>query len=319
MTRASRRQSSRTATSTSRASGADYLSPTAWRRVWAIVGWGVTLALVIWGIVQLDSYARVPQAGVECKLEWVGLPPWLSEPSYASVLQQITAIADVRPDDDIQDPNLCARVAMNLRQSPWIAEIRHVTRQPNGCIQVEAAFREPFAYVEVKGIAYLVDKSGVRLPSKTDMLSDKGAKSSDAVWENWFRITGVSGPVPNEGETWTGTDLVAGLSLVKFLKEATERGEVPFRPALRSVDVANFTHPETGYGGLRIRTTQSRGWIQWGLPPGEEFSVEPSATRKLELLRSYYSKQGGQFPDGGIYDVRDVRGDRVDIREYKGG
>lgn len=312
MTRASRRQSARTAT------GAQ-LSPTAWRRIWAAVGWAATLSLVGWGAVRLHDYVRTSQTGAECRLEWVNLPSWLSEPSYAGVLQQITAAADLRPDDDIHDPNLCARIAANLQRSPWVAEVRNVTRQPDGVVRAAATFREPFAYVEVKGVAYLVDRNGVRLPSKTEKLTSKAGDDSDDVWENWFRITGVSGAIPNEGEAWTGTDVVAGLSLVQFLKEATARGEVPFRPALRAVDVANFMHPETGYGGLRVRTTQPHGWIQWGLPPGEEFDIDASAARKLELLRSYYAKQGGQFPDGGIYDVQDVRGDRVKIREYKGG
>jgi hypothetical protein len=319
VTRASRRQSSRTATGTSSRGGAAYLSSDTWRRIWACVGWAFTLALVVWGAVQLNDYVHASQTGVECKLEWASLPPWLAGPSYASVLHQISATADLRPDDDFRDPNLCARVAANLRQSPWIAEVRRVTRQSNGAIRAEATFREPFAYVEVKGVAYLVDKEGVRLPSKTDRLSGTSHDGTDDVWEKWFRITGASGPIPNEGEAWTGSDMAAGLSLVKFLKEATARGEVTFRSVLRAVDVANFTHPETGYGGLRIRTTQPHGWIQWGLPPGEEFAIDAGATRKLELLRSCFGTQGGQFADGAIYDVQDARGDRVKIREYKGG
>ena len=201
------------------------------------------------------------------------------------------------------------RVALGLKRSPWLAEVKRVTRQPDGTIRIVATFREPFAYVEVKGLAYLVDKDGVRLPSKTDKLAGRADKDTGDAWEQWYRIGGVSGPIPNEGEAWRGDDLSAGLRLVQFLKDAQARGEVPFRPLLRTIDVANFERREGLFGGLRIRTIQPRGWIQWGEPPGEEFGIDPSATRKLALLRGLYAKDGGQFLDGKIYDARsDVAG-----------
>jgi hypothetical protein len=43
--------------------------------------------------------------------------------------------------------------------------------------------------------------------------------------------------------------------------------------------------------------------------------VEPSASRKLDMLRSLYAEQG-QFPDGQILDVRKEEG--IEVRPFSG-
>ena len=122
--------------------------------------------------------------------------------------------------------------------------------------------------------------------------------------------------MPAEGEPWSGDDLAAGLRLIEFLKEATARGEVPFRSSLRTVDVANYKlRADKLDGELRIRTVYPRCYINWGLPPGEEYNIEASASRKVEMLRALY-KERGELPELTL-DVRGAEGIRV-VRPRRG-
>ena len=107
MTRtASKRQPVRPAASATSARGSAYLSPSAWRRTWTVVGWAVTVSAAAWGMNELDAYVRASRAGVECNLEWASLPTWLRDPNYAPVLTQIAEHASLARDDDIQAPDL---------------------------------------------------------------------------------------------------------------------------------------------------------------------------------------------------------------------
>lgn len=276
--------------------GSDWI----WRRLAALLGWSVLLLAVGWAARELETRAVAARPQVTCQLEWADLPVWLAAPASEPILQQLAWFAGLRPDDDLWDPELVRRLGEGLRQSPWVADVQRITRLSDGRIRVQATYREPFAFVETGGIVYLVDASGVRLPHRHFV-----AYVDERYWNDWLRITGVSGPVPEEGQPWTGEDVAAGLRLVQYFKQAGARGEVPFRPALRAVDVGNFRRREDSYDGeLRLRTVCPKSYVAWGLPPGEEFKIEATASRKLEMLRSYYSEHGGQFPDGWVYDVR---------------
>ena len=246
-------------------------------------------------MVWLEREVRTARAGVACELEWLDPPVWLTSDSSGRILRDIAAAANPGAGVDIRDPDLCRRITEGLQRSPWVAEVQRVSKQADGRIRVRALYREPFALVEVNGSAYLVDCAGVRLPVRYDV-----ARVPDHYWNDWFRIVGVAEQVPAEGELWPGDDLAAGLRLVEFLREATARGEVPFRSALRTIDVANYDlRVQKLEGQLRIHTVSPRCNIIWGMPPGEEYGVEPTARRKLDTLRTVYAERG-QLPDDRI-------------------
>lgn len=262
------------------------------------------LLALVWGLRRLEQYVSAARSDVRCELEWVDLPPWLAMPANEWVRNEIEAAADLRPDDDIRDPQLCARVGKGLKGSPWVAEVQRVSKQPHGQVRIWATFRQPFAFIDVRGRAYLVDQAGVRLPSECM------AAAIDP--EDWLTVTGVAEPVPNIGQAWGGADLAAGLALVRYLREAAVQGRVPFRSSLRAVDVANYDGGENAFDAkLRLRTIHPRCYIKWGEPPGEEYPVQPSADRKLEMLTSVYADRG-QLPEG-VLDVLDPEGREVRI------
>lgn len=278
------------------------LSRATWARLWRVIGWSATVAAIVWGLREMEQSFRQRDPTVQCGIEWVDLPTWMTAAGGDQALADIAAAADLRPDDDIHDPELCRRIATGLQASAWVGEVHRVTKRPDGVVRIAARYREPFAYVEHRGAVYRVDREGVRLPLPAVYRIDY---IQDRFWNDWFRIVGVSGSVPDEGAPWPGEDLAAGLRLVQFLREATARGEVPFRSSLRAIDVANFglrQNPDDGQ--LRIRTIHPRSYIRWGEPPGEEYEVESPARRKLDMLRSVYARRG--FLPEGILDVRDV-------------
>jgi len=288
------------------------LSTATWKQVGQGLAWIVALAGVCWSLATIDQSVTAEQALAECHVELVDLPEWLSGPGGQEIRAEIEGAAGVTRSDNVADNGLCRRVASNLQASPWVAELVRVTKRPDGRVRVRAKYREPFAFVERDGVVYRVDREGVRLPlPRTYRLE----YIEDSFWNDWLRITGVSGEVPAEGQPWPGEDLRAGLTLARYLKEATARGEVPFRSSLRAIDVSNWKLRRDPFAGrLRIRTVHPRGVVHWGLPPGEEYPIEPPAQRKLEMLRTLYIERG-RLPD----DAIDVRGSVIKIGDPRTG
>ena len=198
------------------------LSPTALWRTWLVIGWSVTIVLTVWALKHLGGYVQASGPDVPCHLEWVELPPWLSELAFADgrpVLETIAAKANLCADDDIQAPDLCTRVAHGLQASAWVSEVHEVSAQRDGTIRVQASFRKPLAFVAVDGWAYLVDDMGVRLPPET---------SADFVPAgNWFLVTGVSEPVPEVSRPWTGSCAATSDASTRFATACSAMSRMP--------------------------------------------------------------------------------------------
>jgi hypothetical protein len=247
-------------------------------------------------VASLESKAKeVSQR--EVKLQWVNLPMWLSDPAQAPFLKQRELEAGLSEADSIHDPELCRRVGERLAASPWIAAIRSVQAVSNGELRVEAAFRMPLALIENKGMAYLVDTAGVRLPLQ--MPADQVNR------RDWLVITGATGRVPQVGLPWPGDDVAEGLKLVEYLLREQIAGRLSFRPILRGVDVANVgLRRDRQAGELKIVTSNAQATVHWGLPPDEEFSMERPASSKISVLNELFVSQTLQSSRQEI-DIRD--------------
>jgi hypothetical protein len=104
--------------------------------------------------------------------------------------------------------------------------------------------------------------------------------------------------------------LQAGLALARLFNEAYYRDGLPYRQLLRAVDVSLCSGRQPG--PLRISTRYNGLYLIWGLPPGAEHGVEPSAQAKLDSLRDNLEKMlieraaeaGAQVPPAGEIDLR---------------
>lgn len=267
------------------------LSPAMWRRIGMLMIWTGSIAGLVSAINLLANQVRAEATAQPLHVEWVDLPRWLPHLAYEDgqfVLPAIESNVAGLLKRDLLDPQLASEFADRLRASPWIARVDRVTKRHDGEIRVQAEFRCPAAYVDVEKRAYLVDTNGVRLPVEKS--------TEDLPTENWLLITGLQAPTPAVGEAWDSEEVLAALRLVDFIETATKRGEVPFRAWLRSVDVANYDGKASSKDGkLRIRTLQPQCYIDWGLPPGGEGSIDAPAARKLSNLRRWFAKVG-KFP-----------------------
>lgn len=236
-------------------------------------------------------------ANPQPRLEWEGLPAWLAHPNQAAFLAQREADAGLGPHASVHDTELVRSIGQRLASSPWIAEVRRVSARSDGVIRVNAVFRTPLAMVEHRGMAYLVDHAGVRLP--LEVVAQQVNRRA------WLVIQGVAAPPPAaSGQQWVGEDLTAGLRLARFLAQADAMGRLPFRPAIHCIDVSNHKWRQDGSAGqIRLRTVNACEVIHWGVPPGEEYEIEPPAEWKLAALSDLY--QAGRLLCGRQVDVRD--------------
>ncbi len=302
--------------------GLPRLTPAAQRGLLYLLTWIVVIGAACFGLARLRPYAELLTYPAQFRLKWANLPAWLidADGQPSAELSTIEWSAGITPDCELLAGGKLDEIAGALLSSPWIESVRRLSAQRDGVILVDAQIRTPAALVVPPGTggqrpreAYLVDQRGVRLPMKAP-LEALDALSRDPK-RAWFSITGVKAPPPPEGQAWLGEDLGAGLRLVLFLNQARTRGLLPFRAALRAVDVANFDGRAERYDGkLRIRTIHPRAYIDWGLPPGEEYNIEADPELKLRMLRAYHD-QFGYLPDNGVIVLRwpDPTG-RVTIR-----
>ena len=233
------------------------------------VGLAVVVPVVGWGFAEgrLSHYisgkaTHAPTAAAVCL---VNVPGWVPAGQKAQLCQ---AVAQQLSRDPLDRHNIdCAQQV--LVQCPWIESVQRVERSGDNVV-VEAQFRRPGALVRVGDGYRLVDVQGVLLPG-------------------WYRperlpiIEGVVAPPPREGAMWPGAQIQAGLSMIR-----TAAGE-PWAGQVRAYGVGQTD----AMGRMRIVLWTGQGrdpardpHVVWGLPPGQEGSIEPSAASKLARLAS---------------------------------
>ena len=259
-------------------------------RLWTAAGWIGAAALAAYGARQLEPYVHA-LAGAPTRIEWANLPNWLQRAPWSDVLGELEGRLehpDVRVAEwDVYDVDVCAYTASKIRSSPWIEELRRVSKSFDGVIRVDADFRQPFAIVQRGPQAFLVSRSGVRLPPTYD--------ARDVNRQGWLVIRGVQSDTPDPGGAWDASDLADGLKLAEFLYQAELTGDLPdaLRGALWAIDVSNHKRRVDPWAGeMRLITTNDRFSIHWGLPPGEEYDIEAPAARKLSVLKEAFASLG---------------------------
>ncbi len=291
------RARSRTKTSAARNAPAPTGFRLSWRG-WLGTLWLVATAATALGLHNMDQFVqRTLPIERNTHVEFADLPPWLSDPAMrAAILDQVLSqlSAGIAPDTNIHDERVCPYVVGQLGSSGWVSRVRRVAKVADGRIVVYADFRKPFAFVQYKGLCYLIDAEGVRLPPK-------GIAESSVNRADWLVIEGVEVAPPTPGARWPGPDVEAALALAGTLYDAHAAGNLPFRRELRAIDVSRF---DPRIGGLRLITGNPQSYIIWGLPPGQEYDVESSAAQKIAGLMTLFDSNNGRLPTEYPIDVR---------------
>ncbi len=232
----------------------------------------------------LLDYARQRQTAQVTPemIELVDAPIWMSEPIREQVRRTVSA--QINPDP--MDGKSLRHTADVLGDDPWVRDVIQVARRSGGRVLVSATYRQPVAMIESPAGYHLVDALGVCLPGL--YLSDQVEGMGLVV------VTGVSSAPPAEpGEVWPGSDVQAGLSLVRLLADE------PYMDKIRSFDVSD----RDGRGRLRLVLHTADGTVRWGLPPGQEHAIEPDAQVKLGWLRQLAQRDAGISTGGQIIDI----------------
>lgn len=214
-------------------------------------------------------------------LAFVDASPQVSELALDSLH---AAVADLLEHDWIEE-GLCHDIATRLGGSGWVEGVNFVRRTGDGRIEVSAKFRAPAAMVQYNGDFLLIDREGTRLPGKYRYVP------------TWKLIQGVEASVPPPGVPWRGSDLQAGLNIVRALA-----GE-PFQHQITGVLVENVDgRVNPGFSHLELATDRAGGRIRWGSAPGMELE-ENTLQQKLAILRENYRRTGRIDAEHPIIDV----------------
>jgi len=269
-------------------------APKAWdpARTWAVLQILAAAGLVAavcfgWKHAEsaLSGYAKkheVQPVGID-DVVLADKPAWIDE--RMKLYNELRAIVAGRISSDPLDNNGLQKAAQALSASPWVKHVSRVQRLTDGRVWVSASFREPVAMVERENYCHLVAVDGFRLPGVYEV--------AQARTIGLPMITGVPQQPCREGQHWDSEELKAGLSLVDLLQgepylsqvEAFEVGERDARKRIRLV----------------LRT--KNGMVRWGLPPGQEGSIEPEAATKKQWLSTVYKRRGQIDAGGRVVDV----------------
>lgn len=172
-----------------------------------------------------------------------------------------------------------------------IRELRQIRRRPDGTIDIDLSFRTPAAVVRMRN-----ERTGALSDDGYHVIDDMGfhiygpRAIKDLPNPHLPQIIGVNSkyrPKDNLGEyRWQGQEVDAALALIKELQGS---------PAYDHVDsISVNVTDERGRIRLVINTSvrptansrEVECHIVWGLPPGQERSIEPDADRKLAALEA---------------------------------
>ncbi|MEO0476602.1 MAG: hypothetical protein AAF085_11630 [Planctomycetota bacterium] len=215
-----------------------------------------------------------------------------AEPTHLAPaeLNQLRAeLAQVIGDAPLNRAGLVNAAKMLRDQHDLVRELRQVRRTPQGTVEIDLDFRTPAAIVRMRNANtgepspdgyHVIDELGYQMfgPKHFNELPDPTLP----------RILGVSSdyrPRDNHGEyRWQGPEVDAALALIDALEDT---------PAIDFIDSISVNHRDERDRIRLVINTQVRPSansepvdcnIVWGLPPGQERTIEPDVDRKIAAL-----------------------------------
>ncbi len=231
----------------------------------------------------LIDYASAHRAALATmnRVELVDAPPWMAAATRNQIIHCVVDQLGIDP----MDGRDLAFAAAALRDQPWVRRVHQVRRLTDGRVQIHADFREPIALVRSHDGYRLIDGAAICLPGL--YRSDQASRLALPL------VSGVQVPPPPPGHSWPGRDLRAGLRLIRLLA-----GE-PYVDQIRRYDVSGRDRR----GRVRLKLHTKHGMVRWGLPPGQEQTIEQSTATKIIRLRHVNSIRGSIDAGGNVVDL----------------
>lgn len=264
-----------------------------WRRI-ALHG-AVALFLISLGTVglrYLKHYVatRLAYPAEPPKVVIINRPAWMSDFLANQIAAAVRPIGNHSAFDHQMLVDAYQMLKSDPRISPWIKQIRQIRRAyqagPGDVIELDCEFRAPIALVQYENDFWLVDGEGVRLPDRFNVKQIPQIVYGQDGHTNIRVIQGVrAAPPALGGKKWVGTDLTAGLDMVKLLYGRK------FAEEILTVDVSNFAGRKDPRQAQLVLVTRYLTQIRWGRPVNaDDYFVEVSTAQKLEYLQRIYSE-----------------------------
>ena len=248
-----------------------------------------------YGQTELVGYAGSRGQPVSAEqVELVDCPVWI----HADVQRDLRWLASGYLTSDPMNRQGLDEAYRALASNAWIESIDRLERTHRG-LRVHARYRAPAAmvmmprsrdhaddYLRKTDRFFAIDAKGVRLP--TDSLGQRDVPYTLAQLAaiKLPVIVGVATAAPKAGQVWAGEDLQAGLSLARLLA-----GE-PYANQIVAYDVAGRDTRKRIWLSLRTKTN---GTVLWGLPPGQERTIEREAKVKMQWLAQISASREHRF------------------------
>lgn len=221
-------------------------------------------------------------------------PAWIKTDIRAEIVRD-GALTDLTIFD--KDATLRVYQAFELHGSPWISQVKRVSKQPPAQLTVDVEYRHPVAWVEVPGLkpgdeggVIPVDATGYVLPTRD---------FTKAQLPEYLRISIRDvRPYGLAGSAWGDPRVAGAAQIARVLGDVWKPLEV-FRILLASP--ADSSAAEPSYE-LELASGQR---LLWGVAPGTTSVREPTAETKIERLVKLHEtlKSWDRAPSEGI-DLR---------------
>jgi len=253
------------------------------------------LAGAVYGLEHLKRYVySLPEYHPSSiRVTLLDPPDWVQREQWGL---RILSAVEVPDAETWMDERLPIRVAQQLTDSGWVRQVKQVTRQMDGTIEVACSYRRPIAMLSTEAGYVPVDADGFRLP---EIYEQVGANSG------WLRIRGIQSAMPKVNQPFQGEDALAAIELASVI---FEQGW-DMSSQISVIDMANFRgRRNRRESHIKLHTPQGH-LIHWGSAIGEEIE-EPTAAEKLANIAMMLKRGGPQaqvdvsvFPDAAVLPI----------------
>jgi len=221
-------------------------------------------------------------------LDLTSKPAWVR----GGIERQVKAIPSAGGTISLLDANATKKVASALLANPWIKDVKTVVRDFPNRVRAEVDLRDPAAYVLTRGLFYLVDSDGVRLPGEYMNMKEAGLDLLMIVW--------VRTNPPPAGKVWDDPAVVEGAKIAALLKR---NADVVKAARITSIDTTNIGGRRTSREPEIMLITSDHTQIFWGRGVNYSGATELAASRKIENLRAVL-RQEKTLADKEYVDLR---------------
>lgn len=219
----------------------------------------------------------------------LAIPDWISEKGK----QEIRNISLLNREYRIYDKHLTEKIASIYEQHPLFKSVDSVTREFPNRINIRLELRRPIAAIKCKANYFLIDSDAVRLPPEYYIWP---TKNDHAV----YILTNKLYAIPPCGKRWNDKAILAGIELVRFLKN----NKADKILEIEEIDVSMVASRSAATGGDIILRTKSGTKIKWGSSSLYAGLNEPSDAEKLRNLFSVAKVEGTKLNGLEYIDVR---------------